>query len=126
MKRINWYRCMKLPLFLLILSGTLGISTIASAEVGQIDGHIWQASSLNEKRAYLMGVSNVVAVNRAIQIKHNDLDPDAAVNHIAAAMDASTIDAAISRIDSWYRSNDSKLDVPVLGVVWLGLVKAMQ
>lgn len=126
MKRINWYRCMKLPLILMVLSGMLGISTIASAEVGQINGHIWQASSLNEKRAYLMGVSNVVAVNRAIQIKHNNLDSDAAVNHIAAAMDASTIDAAIDRIDSWYSSNDSKLDVPVLGVVWLGLVKAMQ
>jgi hypothetical protein len=102
-----------------------GFSAIAKAEVGQIDGHIWNASSLDEKRAYLMGVCNIVAVNRALQIKHGTLEPDAAVNRIAAAMDDITIDAAIARIDSWYGENASQLDAPVLGVVWLGMVKAM-
>ena len=125
MEALNRHRIAKLPLVLLALSVLLGISTIARAEVGQIDGHIWNASSLDEKRAYLMGVCNVIAVNRALQIKHDALDPDAAVNRIAAAMDNITIDAAIARIDSWYGENESKLDSPVLGVVWLGMVKAM-
>ena len=125
MKIPHWLRSVKLPHVLLALSVTLGISMIARAEVGQIDGHIWTASSLDEKRAYLMGVSNVVAVNRALQIKHDMLEPNAAVNRIATAMDGTTIDAAIARIDSWYGGDESKLDTPVLGVIWLGMVKAM-
>jgi len=120
----NWHRIVKLPVVLLGLCVLLGLSTIARAEVGQIDGHIWKASSLDEKRAYLMGVCNVVAVNRALQIKHGTLEQDAAVNRIAAAMDDITIDAAIARIDSWYGENASQLNAPVLGVVWLGMVKA--
>ena len=125
MKIVNWRWSVKLPLVLLALSVTLGISMMAKAEVGQIDGHIWTASSLDEKRAYLMGVSNVVAVNRALQIKHDMLEPNSAVNRIAAAMDGATIDAAIARIDSWYGGDASKLDTPVLGVIWLGMVKSL-
>jgi hypothetical protein len=125
MKILNWRPTVKLPVVLLALSVAMGISMIAKGEVGQIDGHIWTASSLNEKRAYLMGVINVVAVNRALQIKNDRLEPDAAVNRIAAAMDGTAIDAAVARIDSWYGADASKLDTPVLGVVWLGMVKAM-
>lgn len=110
----------------LMLACLLAGALPAAAEVGQIDGHIWNASSLNEKRAYLMGVSNVLSVNRALQVKDNALDADAPVNRIAAAMDASSIDAVVARIDSWYGANSSELDAPVLGVVWLGLVKAMR
>lgn len=107
-------------LFCMLLA--LGVSTQAAAEIRQVDGNIWLASSADEKRAYLMGVANVVAVNRALQVKHDELDPDAANNRISMAIDQGTIDGAISRIDNWYDADSSRLGTPVLGVIWLALV----
>lgn len=105
---------------------TLGMTTQATAEIRQVDGNVWEASSTNEKQAYLMGVANTVAVNRALQMKRGQLDPNSANTRIFAAMDQATIDTAISKIDNWYAGDSSRLNTPVLGVVWLGLVKAMQ
>lgn len=111
---------------LLVALGTMGVATEAAAEIRQVDGHAWKASSTAEKRAYLVGVANTVAVNRAIQVKRGTLDPASANNRINAAIDAGTIDSAIATIDTWYGADASRLNTPVLGVVWLGLVKAAQ
>ncbi len=113
-------------LLILLLVFAPGLAATAFAEMGQIDGHIWQASSLDEKRAYLVGVANVVAVGRALQIENQSLDPDAPLNRIAGAFDGVSIDTAIARIDSWYDTARDRRDTPVIGVLWLGLVKAAQ
>jgi hypothetical protein len=104
---------------------TVGLGTMApaQAELRVVDGNLWAASSLAEKRAYLIGVANAVAVNRALQQKRGTLDRNAANNRIEMALDAGTIDRAIDRIDGWYTANPGRKDAPVLGVVWLEMVK---
>jgi hypothetical protein len=98
--------------------------TPALAEIPIVDGKIWAASSLDEKSAYLVGVANMVAVNRALQAKRGTVDKDAPNNRIAGALDMSSIDSAIAKIDQWYGANPSRKNAPVLGVIWLGIVKA--
>ena len=101
----------------------LGMAAPAQAELRVVDGNLWAASSVAEKRAYLIGVANAVAVNRALQAKRGTLDPKAANNRIEAALDAGTIDRAIDGIDGWYADNPGRKDAPVLGVIWLAMVK---
>ena len=101
---------------------SLGVSHLAQAELRVVDGNLWASSSLAEKRAYLIGVANTVAVNRAIQVKHGKLDPQSANSRIDAALDAGTIDRAVDKIDAWYAANPSRKDAPVLGVVWMSMV----
>ena len=109
---------------ILLAVGVAGFGTVAHAEIRAVDGNLWSASSIAEKRAYLIGIANTVAVNRALQVKHGNLDAEAANNRIAAALDAGTIDGAIDRIDAWYTANPSRKDAPVMGVIWLSMVKA--
>ena len=45
-------------------------------------------------------------------------------NRLGSALDADTIDRAIDRIDAWYKANPSQQGAPVLGVVWMSMVKA--
>jgi hypothetical protein len=108
---------------LLLTIATGGFAKVARAELPVVDGNLWSASSMAEKRAYLIGVANTVAVNRALQAKKGGLDPQAANNRIEAALGAGTIDHAIDRIDAWYTANPSRKSAPVLGVVWLSMVK---
>jgi hypothetical protein len=98
----------------------------AVAKINQVDGNVWRASSLDEKRAYLVGVANTVDVHRELQIRRGTLDPEAPLNRVFDAFDEGTIDNAIERIDNWYGADPARLDTPVLGVVWLGLVEAME
>ena len=101
----------------------LGFAAPAQAELPVVDGHLWAASSLAEKRAYLIGVANTVAVNRALQTRRGKLDPNAPNNRFEKALDAHTIDRAIDRIDDWYADNPGRKGDPVLGVIWQRMVK---
>jgi hypothetical protein len=100
----------------------LGFAAPASAEIPQVDGTRWAASTLAEKRAYMVGVANTVAVIRAIAAKRGTADANAANDRIDAALSVGTLNQAIDQIDQWYAANPSRTDVPVLGVVWLTLV----
>jgi len=112
------------PLIAAVLATVgLGLAAPAHAELRVVDGNLWAASSVAEKRAYLIGVANAVAVNRALQAKRGTLDPKSANNRIEAALDAGTIDRAIDRINGWYADNPGRKDAPVLGVIWLEMVK---
>jgi hypothetical protein len=108
-----------------VMLATVGLGTVApaQAELRVVDGNLWAASSLDEKRAYLIGVANAVAVNRALQVKRGTLDRNAPNNRIEVALDAGTIDRAIDRIDGWYSANPQRKDAPVLGVIWLEMVQ---
>jgi hypothetical protein len=109
----------------LVVVASLVVATPANAEISQVNGHIWMASTPVEKRAYLVGVANTLAVNRELRIRRGTLDPNDPSVKMFEAMDVGTIDTAVGKIDNWYGEDPSRLDTPVLGVVWLGLVNAM-
>jgi len=120
MKRSRMFTTLAVMLAMLM---TAGFGSLAHAELRVVDGNLWSASSMAEKRAYLIGVANAVAVNRALEAKRGQVDPQSANNRIEAALDADTIDRAIARIDAWYSANPSQKGAPVLGVVWMSMVK---
>jgi hypothetical protein len=107
----------------LLAVGAAGFGGVARAELRAVDGHLWSASSVAEKRAYLIGIANAVAVNRALQAKRGTVDPQSPNNRIEAALDAGTIDGAVDRIDDWYKANPDQKGAPVMGVIWLSMVK---
>ena len=106
----------------LVMAG-LGFAAPAQAELPVVDGHLWAASSVAEKRAYLIGVANTVAVHRALQTRRGKLDPTAPNNRFDQALNAGTIDRAIEQIDDWYSDNPGRKGDPVPGVVWQRMVK---
>ncbi len=124
MKKRKTVRKPVTAMLLLFVLCSAVFARLASAEMGQIDGHIWDASSVNEKRSYLTGVANVVSVNRALRIERDNLDPDGPLTRLADALDGFSIDGAITRIDGWYSADKDRLDTPVIGVIWLGIVEA--
>jgi hypothetical protein len=106
----------------ILTTGALLSAAPASAELRVVDGKLWKASSIDEKRAYLIGVANTVAVTRALNARHGGDDPAGAIGRIDTALDAGTINLAVEQVDDWYEANPSREDAPVLGVIWMKLV----
>ncbi len=117
-------RAPKSMLFAAVAAMSLAVSAPASAEIRQVDGTLWKASTVEQKQAYLVGVSNLLTVNQAYQVKKGMVDANAPLTRYLASTDAHSIPAIQEKIDSWYASNPDKLGTPVLGVIWLGYVSA--
>jgi hypothetical protein len=109
---------------LLALGCLFGTVSPGAAELSLVTGALWSASSVDEKRAYLIGVANTVAVARYVAAKRSGADPASMSARMSEALSLESIDNAIVKIDQWYKDNPSRVDFPVLGVVWQALVKA--
>jgi hypothetical protein len=48
--------------------------------------------------------------------------PASLSDRTAQGIDDVSIDAVRERIDAWYAANPSRLETPVLGVIWIDLV----
>jgi hypothetical protein len=95
----------------------------AEDEARVVDGNMWLASTQPEKRAYIVGVVDTLVVQRAIREK-DGVEGSEWVTLLTEKLDAMTVDGAIAKIDAWFEANPSRRGAPVLGVVWLSLVKA--
>ncbi len=102
--------------------GGLLTPLIAVAEIRVVDGHLWKSSTDGEKKAYLIGIANTVAVSQALDAKHNMTNPEGAMHRMDSALDADTINTAVDKIDAWYDANPSREGVPVIGVIWMHMV----
>jgi len=75
----------------------------------------WTASSPPIKRAYLLGIANLMSAAQAV-------DPairNTAVGRLYKATRTTTIDQAMARVDRWYASNPDRKDQEVIDVLWL-------
>ncbi len=108
------------------ISLSVSVAAPAGAEVRQIDGYLWQNSTTAEKQAYLIGISNTLSVYQAVQVKKGAVDANAPLSQYLRATDTQTIRSLQETLDRWYAANPTRLNTPVLGVVWLGVVKARQ
>jgi hypothetical protein len=87
------------------------------------DGNDWQKASVEQKRTFMFGIANALSVAIGWDARHV---PEGQVTFARRARDGlagTTLDDALSRIDAWYRANPSRLDTPVVAVLWLDIAK---
>lgn len=96
----------------------------ASAEIRQVDGNLWMESTTAQKQAYLIGVVNVLSVNKALREKRGTADASDPLARYLAATDVQSIEQMQQRLDAWYASSSANLSVPVLGALWRAAVAA--
>ena len=86
----------------LMLTLAMGASTQAaprSNPVDQFTGTVWQATSPDNKAAFLFGVESAITVEYFVNSK------------------------AAEKIDAWYAANPDKLDTPVMTAIWIVFIK---
>jgi hypothetical protein len=70
------------------------------------------------KKAYLVGVANLVQVERAYHGATPPPDGQSIVPRMAKGMQGQTLDSVREGVDRWYAANPGKLKRPVLDVIW--------
>jgi hypothetical protein len=86
------------------------------------DGTRWMESSPEERKAFIIGASNMMALESAYARKKGMPSPLAGTK-AAAALEHMTLDQMTDRITRWYQANPGRRDMPVIGVIWMDMVE---
>ncbi|MFV0456767.1 MAG: hypothetical protein ACK5NQ_17590 [Pseudomonas sp.] len=118
---MTWNKAYPLMLCLLLL---LPISTFADDKASALvaDGNDWMQSASTERRAFLIGVTNMLIAEAAYAKRHGLSAPPmgAALTQGIAELKLPDIEA---RISAWYEAHPGERSKPVMGVLWQNIVK---
>ena len=107
-----------------IAAAALVLASPAAAEdVPLVDGTMWKKSAPILKRTYLVGISNLMSAEYAVQKEFGPPDDQTAIQRMYEEIDDMTLNEAVEQIDAWYAANPGKMDTTVLEVIWLDMVR---
>lgn len=120
----RWKRALAGTALVLALGAFCAAGPVAADELRQVNGTHWSDASDLEKRAYLIGVANMMDAEWTYAQKTApNTGRKTLSERTAQALGDLTIDDMLKRIDHWYQANPSRLDTPVIAVIWLDMVK---
>jgi hypothetical protein len=98
-------------------------------ELPLVTGKQWVESTDQVKKAYLVGMANVVQVERAYHAGNVPSDAQSVLPRLAKGLQDQTLDSVREGLDRWYASHRDQLQRPVIETLWFemalpGLQKA--
>jgi hypothetical protein len=108
-------------------SAALAVGMALSAPAAMADGDFvngthWAASKKDEKLAYLLGISNLMSADYALQRRGGNAR-GSAIPELYEALESVSVEQAAAAIDAWYSANPDRKSEDVLSVIWLALVE---
>ena len=91
-------------------------------EVPVVTGDHWTQSTDQVKKAYLMGIANVIQVEAAFEGTNPPSDGQSLVPRLTRGMKGQTLDSVREGLDKWYAANPGKLQRPVIETIWFEFV----
>src|SRR5438477_5908993 len=86
---------------------SLGLLPILAqaGEIPIVTGEQWSSSSEAVKKAYLVGLANMVQVQSAYHAGNPPSDAQSFLPRLAAGMQGQTLDSVREGVDRWYAAN---------------------
>jgi len=99
---------------------TLALTCVPAkaADVPIVNGEQWTTSSEAVKKAYLVGLANMVQVEMAYYGNNVPTDAQSFVPRLSKGMQGQTLDSVRQGVDRWYSANPNGLKRPVLDIIW--------
>lgn len=95
---------------------------VSADEVPLVTGKQWTESTEQMKKAYLVGIANVVQVDVAYHAGNVPPDSQTIVPRLARGLKGHTLDSVRDGVDRWYAAHPDRLQRPVLETIWFELV----
>lgn len=89
-----------------------------AAETPLVTGEQWTKSSEDAKKAYLIGIANIVQVESAYAGNNPPADAQSFLPRLAKGMQGQTLDSVREGLNKWYAANPGKLQRPVIETIW--------
>ena len=111
-------------LFVACAALALACGAARADEVPLVTGEHWMKSSEQVKKAYLVGVANVLQVESAFEGATPPLDTQSVVPRFVKGMKGGghTLDSVRLSLDKYYAANPDKLQRPVIETIWFEMV----
>ena len=103
-----------------VLALTSGIAV--AADIPLVDGTHWVKSTEEVKKAYLVGVSNVIQLEVAYQADNPVPEGRSLAPRAAKGMTGQTLSGVLESLDKWYGAHPEQLQRPVLETIWFEMV----
>lgn len=91
-------------------------------EVPLVTGEHWTKSSEQVKKAYLIGIANVLQIEAAYQGSSPPTDAQSLVPTAAVGLKGQTLDSVRNAVDAYYAAHPEDLARPVFEVIWRDVV----
>ncbi len=101
---------------------TLASGMARADEVPLVTGKQWTESTEQTKKAYLVGIANVVQVDVAYHAGNIPPDTQTIVPRLARGLKGHTLDSVRDGLDRWYAAHPDRLQRPVIETIWFEMV----
>ena len=88
-----------------------------------LTGSGWQKATQGEKLSFVWGFCHAVAIEHALMQQVPALKAENFSAKVVEGMVGVKMDDVVRTVDEYYAANSSKLDVPVVKVIWDTLIK---
>jgi len=114
----------KSPWRTLLPLGFLSLALLGNAARAQsipiVTGQQWMASSEEAKKAYLVGIANLIEVERAYA--GNSASSSDISQRFGKGMQGQTLDSVRQGLDNYYAANPAMIQHPVVETIWFQMV----
>jgi hypothetical protein len=95
---------------------------VLADEVPLVTGEHWTKSSEQVRKAYLVGIANVLQVESAYAAANPPADAQSVVPRFVKGLKGHTLDTVREALDNWYAAHPDRLQRPVIETMWFELV----
>jgi hypothetical protein len=103
-----------------VLLAVFGTTALGAEDLTIINGEHWTDSSLEQKRAFLFGVGNVLEIEEAMAGDDFDaLRGRSIIPVLLEGLSGTSIETIVKQLDKFYADHAEQLDRPVIEVLYL-------
>jgi hypothetical protein len=115
---------MRLRMIMLMACTTLAMmwGSARADEIPLVTGEHWAKSSEQVKKAYLVGIANVLQVETAYEGANPPPDAQSVVPRFVKGLKGQTLDGVREGLDKWYAANPDKIQRPIIETLWFEMV----
>jgi hypothetical protein len=117
---------MKLRLRPVMFAACLALAALSGAaraqEIPLITGEHWTKSTDEQKKAYLVGIANVVQVETAYHGANPPPDAQSVVPRMVKGLKGHTLDGVREALNKWYAAHPDQVQRPVIETIWFEMV----
>jgi hypothetical protein len=107
---------------LTFLTATLLGHSARADDIPIVTGQQWMASSVEAKNAYLVGVANLVDIERAYYARNGQASDKDIAPRFGKGMQGQSLDSVRQGIDNWYTAHPTMVQHPVIETIWFEMV----
>ena len=112
-----------MALFALFVALAVGWGIARAQEVPLVTGEHWTKSSEEMKKAYLVGIANIVYLETAYEGTNPASDAQSLLPRMVKGLKGQTLDSVRDALNKWYAARPDQLSRPVIETMWFEIVQ---